>query len=129
MVKFKRLYFLYSLLILISCNKVEDEGHLIGFQITYVGERNDGQLDSKQILTTGNDVKVTYVDDVIIASKVIEVNACGKYNGILDVRQDTIVLKYESQSDELCDSQDFRRFTYVIANSENKKFKIYMKDE
>ena len=122
-----RLYCLFFLLIAFGCTRTEKNDHLMCFQTVYLGERDDSKKQLNLAAATKEDLKVTYVDDLIIASKVVEVNACGKYDGALEMRQDTIVLTYKLLTDELCDSQSFERFSYVIANPDNKKFKIYLK--
>ena len=125
-----KFYYLCSILTLVGCTKTEYKNdRLLGFQSTYLGERTSSQQTLKLIKGLEEDIKVTYIDDLIIASKILEVNECGKYEGDLDIRQDTIVLIQKQVSRELCDSQVIERFSYIISNPELKKYKIYLRSK
>lgn len=122
-----KFYLVILSLVLLGCKETETKNkQLLAFQSIYLGEKTS--TEKNLITSLEEDVKVTYVDNLIIASKTLEVNECGKYDGDLEFMQDTIVLIQKSLAAELCDSQVIKRFSYIISNPDNKKFKIYFKN-
>src|SRR5690606_34232159 len=74
----------------------------------------------------GGKPKVEYVDDLIIVKTLAEINACGKYVGDVEIKNDSIFLTSKLNSDEICTSTAIEEFTYIIDNPNRKKYKFRM---
>ena len=121
--------FIILLLILFGCSKKQPNEKLLAFQSTFLTEENGSDEYRKIEKLLKSKIKVDYINDIIVASKIVETNSCGKYSGDLDIRQDTIVLVYKLSSNEICGSGALDRFTYIISNPENKKYEFFIRKE
>lgn len=67
---------------------------------------------------------IKYRKDTLYVSYLTYVNACAGYSGDIEIRNDSLILKANIVSDEVCSSGRIDRFIYKIHNPDNKKYKI-----
>lgn len=67
---------------------------------------------------------IKYENDTIFISYLTYVNACAKYSGDIEIKNDTLILKATNVLEEECTSGRIDRFTYKIYNPDNKKYTI-----
>lgn len=67
---------------------------------------------------------IKYKNDTIYISYLTYVNACAKYSGNIEMRNDTLILKAKNILEEECASGRIDRFIYKIYNPDNKKYTI-----
>lgn len=69
-------------------------------------------------------MKVDYVDELIIVTQLMETNACPGYLGNIEIKDNSIFLIMTLASDDICDSQEVFKFTYIIKNPNKQKYTI-----
>jgi len=125
--RMKKIAFIIILVFVFSCKKEEKRNdRLIYYQSTFIAEMGDEvferlypKLDSK--------IRAQYLNDIIYVSKIIEENACGQYEGDIEVKNDSIYLIQKLKSDEVCTSTALTRVTYIIKNPKQKRYKFLFK--
>ena len=119
--------FLTIILFTFSCNKEKKNlinRNLLLFRQISVGELGTEEFDKYEKEATNNKLEIKYLSDVIYVSFLEITNACSSFKGNINISNDSIYLKYNSVSDEVCTSTSITRFTFVINNYEHKKYKI-----
>ncbi len=69
-------------------------------------------------------LKITYLTDTIFAEAVIAVNSCGKAIAEIKFSKDSLVLTTIETKELLCNSLEWYKYQYWIANPKNKKFVV-----
>ena len=69
-------------------------------------------------------ITATYLDDLIVVTKLELTNACPKYSADIKVREKVIVLISKPISDDICDSNEIRKFVYIIKNPDKLKYRF-----
>jgi len=95
--------------------------NLIGFKNTFLAEIGSDEYFKLEKKLKKKKLKIKYINDIIYVSYYAELNTCGKYRGNLECNGDTINLKIELISDELCTSTAIDRLTFIIDNPDEKK--------
>lgn len=111
------------LLLLLSCQK---DKNLLGFKSTSLAESGDAKYDSLRAKADEKPV-VKYVDDEIFVTLFAEMKSCNDYNGIVSIKNDSIILGYKSLTDEACTSTSIDKLSYIIDNPAKKKYKVIFK--
>ena len=117
----------YSIIIImfliVSCSKKEEvvkDKNLLGFKSTFLAEFGDDKFDGLRNKTEEKPV-VKYVDDVIFVTLYAQMNACDRYEGMVEVKNDSIILGYKSLTDEACTSTVIDKLSYIVDNPAKKK--------
>lgn len=117
-------------LLLVSCSKKEEvvkDRNLLGFKSTFLAEFGDDKFDGLRNKTDEKPV-VKYVDDVIFITLYAQMNACDRYDGMVQVKNDSIILGVKSLTEEACTSTVIDKLSYIIDNPENKKYKVVFRN-
>lgn len=116
-------------LLVISCsrNKVPKQNPvLLNWTSEFV--MDDGEQANGYYHNHENFIKpyfsAVYKTDTLTTTTLREVNCCGKTVGEIKMAGDTIYLFTRHTSDVACTCVEFRKYTYVIHNPENKEFMI-----
>ena len=123
--------YVFILLVFYSCsqkNKNPINQNLIYFKSSFLAEFGDEEYDKLEVKLNSK-VKANYLDDLIIATKYVEANACGNYGGNIEIRKDSIFLIYKLLSDEVCTSTSIQKVTFIINNPAEKKYEFKIKYE
>jgi hypothetical protein len=118
-----------SMLFLFSCNQKKlnpTNKRLLTFKSTYLADSDDEKFDSILRKNKLNNLEIKYLNDIIYVSYITEVNACSGSNGNIEIKNDSIVLKTFSNSEEVCTSTSVVRNTFIINNYEEKKYNIIL---
>jgi hypothetical protein len=116
-----------ALIILISCSCTSSHGPtLIASSDEFVSARevdDDAYFDDHENFISKY-FSVSYEDEKIVATTLININCVHSSVASIEVSNDTIYLKAkELLGDErLC--PELHKFTYIISNPENRKYKI-----
>lgn len=94
---------------------------LLGFKISFIAEFGDEKYDQYETKVEKGKLEIKYINDIIYVSYLEELNACGKYDGNLEIKDDTIKLKVILISDEVCTSTSIDKLTFIIDNPDEKK--------
>ncbi len=94
---------------------------LLGFKTTFLAELGDEKYDDLEKKVKNKAIETKYLNDIIYVSYYEEVNACGQYSGVINTSNDTINLKLNLISDEVCTSLAIEKVTFIINNSDKKK--------
>jgi len=99
-------------------NSEEEKIHknLLGFKTTFLAELGDPNYDLLNSKVENAKIETKYINDIIYISYLEELNACGRYNGNIDISNDTITLSIGLISEEVCSSLAIKRITYLINN-------------
>jgi hypothetical protein len=97
---------------------------LLGFKAVYVAEPGNDTYHKNRIESKLNKLRIRYVEDIIYVSTYAQANGCGEHFGNIQIRNDTIVLKYEFADEVACASTIVDKLTYLIDNPRKKKRKI-----
>jgi hypothetical protein len=132
-----RILFLVLLIIVNSCSqKQEFKEEVVVKPILKIHERlmffdNEFLLDvnPENFEKLDSEIKVTYVDDLIIVTKLELTNACPKYAGNIEINKKSIILISKIITDDICDSNEIRKFTYIIKNPQKRKYKFSMRED
>lgn len=122
---FYKFLFIFLLLTICSCQKENVEPRdqrLLYFRSSFKAELGDREYD--KYYSRIAEPKIKYLDDIIIVTKYIEANACDQSQGNIKVANNTIMLQYNSVSDEVCTSRAVEKLTYIIDNPTSKKYKF-----
>jgi hypothetical protein len=68
--------------------------------------------------------KVIFLKDTIYATAIQSVNACGNAKASIQIEGDTIILSTKEIMKVNCNSKNWHKYKYWIANPKNKKYKI-----
>ena len=120
---------LIFIFILACCSKKAEvilHKDLIFFKSAFLAEYGDDNYD-KLLPKTKKKISAKYVEDIIYVTNFIETNACGKYIGNIEVKNDSIYLSHILDSDEICTSTALEKVTYIINNPSQKKYKFAMR--
>ena len=124
------IYILTSILIFTSCSQISSEKKqitqiknekLIGFKTMFLSELGDDKYDKLEQELKKEKIEVKYLNDIIYVSYLDELNGCGRYDGNIETIGDTIKLKVNLVSDEVCASILIKRITFLIDNPDEKK--------
>ncbi|WP_291116540.1 hypothetical protein [Flavobacterium sp. UBA6135] len=99
---------------------------LLTFKSSYLAESDGEKYDSILKKKKLNKLEINYLNDIIYASYITEVNACSGSNGNIEIKNDTIILKTFSNSNEVCTSTILVRNTYIINNFKEEKYIIIL---
>ena len=86
----------------------------------FLSELGDDKYDNLEKELNKEKVEIEYLNDIIYVSYLEELNACGQYNGNIETIEDTIKLRVELISDEVCGSTSIERITFLIDNPDGK---------
>lgn len=114
----------------ISCKQNEvsrKDKSLLAFKMKYVAELGDDVYDKFSRLVEKKKIEKKFIDDIIYISYYEEINACGQYDGDVTIKGDSIILKLDLVSDEVCTSTLISKVTYIVDNPDSKK-KIILKE-
>ncbi len=120
------IFLLTSILIFTSCNLFTSgeklfNKNLLGFKTQFLSELGDIKYEKLEKELNKNKIEIKYLNDIIYISYLDELNACGNYEGDIETIGDTIKLKVELVSDEVCTSTSIERITFLINNPTGKK--------
>jgi len=99
---------------------------LLGFKTKIFADLGDEKYNKYEKKADKGNVKIKYIHDIIYVSYYAELNACGEYQGNIDVKNDSIILELNLVSDEVCTSLRIDRITFLIDNPDEKN-KIIVK--
>jgi len=119
----------------LSCSNQEpDRKHeqLIYFNSQFVMDMDEiFDLSEKEYQRLTDDINfypetdtIKYENDTIYISYLTYVNACAKYSGNIEIKNDTLILKAKNILEEECASGRIDRFIYKIYNLDNKEYTI-----
>ena len=123
------IYILTTILTFYSCSLVTSDKEkltetknkkLIGFKSMFLSELGDDKYDKLEQEFSKEKIEIKYLNDIIYVSYLEELNACGQYDGNLEIIGDTIKLKVDLISDEICTSTSIERITFLIDNPDEK---------
>lgn len=117
----KKLLFIILIVFLSSCSL--QNSNLISYNSEYLGE------DEKYYDQVSEKINPKYDNGKIYISEIIAVNACGDYEGDIEIVKDSIYLIQDNSSFTLCSSQQFVKVEYIINNPRGKKYKFDFKFE
>ena len=121
-----------GIVILYSCqtqpsdNWIKHE-RLLTFKSKFISDVNDVTDDlyfNNPESFFQNNYTETYLNDTLIVSYLIDINACSQFIGNIEILNDTIKLITKDIAEEQCASASIERFTFMITNPENKKYTI-----
>lgn len=118
----KNLIQLFSILLIFSsCKSFIQAKHkdLIGFKLNFITELGEDKYF--EIEDEIGEIKTKYINDTLYISFYEDLNACGKYDGNIEISNDTIFTKIYLTNDELCTSTSIDRATFIINNPDEKK--------
>jgi|GEM_PF-2322441 len=112
----------------ITSEQLPKHHNLIYFNTTTVAELGDKKWF--ELLPKMNDkIKVEYIDDIIFASQLIDVNACSGYAGDIEIKKDSIYLIHKVLPGDACTSTMIDKVTYIIKNPQMKRYKMAIRHE
>lgn len=100
---------------------------LLGFKAVFVDLPNNRESQNELVNLKKKEDKIRYLEDIIYVSVLNIESACGNFYGNIECSNDTIYLKYEHLSGDLCKSLEFFKLTYLINNNERKRWTIIEK--
>lgn len=121
------LFILTSLLIFTSCSSSSKQKpdatneKLLGFKTMFLSELGDDKYFELEQELENEKMEIRYLHDIIYIAYLDELNTCGQYDGNIDSAGDTINLKVDLVSDEVCTSTSIFRITFLIDNPDGKK--------
>ena len=71
-----------------------------------------------------DNLKVSYIEDVIYISGIINTNACDNYLGNIKFRKNELILLLKNNSNEPCMSNSKFKIRVLIKNSSKKKYNV-----
>lgn len=113
-----------------GCNQKESHipnKKLLAFKSAYLSENGDDKYDSILKKNKLNKLEVKYINDIIYASFITEMNACVAVKGDIQIKSDTIYLTTYTESEEVCASTSLERLTYIINNYTEEKYHLLIK--
>lgn len=136
MIRFIIIYLLSSLIL--SCSqtnessnsenahdKVEDKrivnDRLLAFKSVYLAELGQEKFFKLEKEIDKEKIEIKYINDIIYVSYYEVLNSCGIYDGNIEIKSDSINLKIELISDEVCSSTVIEKVTFLIYNPDKKK--------
>ena len=127
----KIIFYFLIIIFTFSCSqkdKKETHPNLIYFDSEFIAELGDENYDTHEAKLSSK-IKAKYIYKTIYISKEINANACGKYTGDIEIKKDSIILIYRLISDEVCTSTSIDNVTYIIKNTEEKKYHFGLRYE
>ncbi len=114
---------LIIILVVFSCkqNNQPKNKALLGFKSIFIAEGGDEKYDLYENKVGNDKIEIKYINDIIYVSYYETLNACGKYGGNIEIKSDTIKLKVNLISDEVCTSTSIDKLTFIIDNPDGKK--------
>lgn len=112
---------------LISCEQkieLQKNKNLIGFKSEMIGEIGDDEYIKMESLAESKKIEAKQIEDILIIKTWKFRNTCGNYEEDISINSDTIYLKLNLVSDEVCSSRSIVKLTYLVYNPENKKWII-----
>lgn len=113
------------ILIFPSCskrsNQKPEKKKLLGFKTMFLSELGDEKYFELEQVLENEKMETKYLNDIIYVSYLDELNTCGHYDGTIEFVGDTIKLKVDLISDEVCTSTSIHRITFLIDNPDGKK--------
>lgn len=94
---------------------------LLGFKTSFISELGDEKYDQLEEKVYKNKKEIRYINDIIYVCYLDELNACGQYDGNIEINADTIKLKLNLISDEVCTSTSIDSVTFIIDNPDKKR--------
>lgn len=125
----KLILILLATSLLFSCKseKKKRNKNLLGFKISFIDELGAENYDFLKNKVDQDPIETKYINDIIYVSYYQELNACGKYDGNIEISNDTIKLQTILISNEVCTSLSIEKITFLIDNPDEKK-KIIIKE-
>ena len=108
--------------------KVDRNENLISFNSEFIAELGEDNYD-KFITQINPKIKAKYSGKIIEISEIIEANACGEYDGNIEIKKDSLILIYKLISEEVCTSTAVVKIKYEIRNEKNLEYKIGLRYE
>jgi hypothetical protein len=99
---------------------------LLTFKKTYLAESDSEKFDSILKKIKPNKLEIKYLNDIIYVSYITEINACITIDGNIEIKNDSIILKTFSNSNEVCTSTSLVRNTFIINNYKEEKYIIIL---
>lgn len=124
------IFILTTLLAFISCDQINSDKKLltetknkklIGFKTLFLAEHGDHKYEDLEKELNKKNVEIKYINDIIYVSYLDELNACGQYDGNIEINGDTIKLIVDLISDEVCASTSIEKITFLIDNPNGEK--------
>jgi hypothetical protein len=116
------------LLFLLGCKNGKQEyvphKNLIGVHVLYVGEPDNPETDEASAFAFDKISRVKYFEDYLTVTIWDVVNACGQYDRNIDIANDTIYLRTNLTSEEVCASQSLDKAIYFISNPQKEKYTV-----
>ncbi len=119
----KIIQLLTLILFIASCNTVSEKKEtesrhekLLGFKTSFIAELGEEEYFQLEDEVKSGKIETKFINDIIYVSYYEELNACGKYDGDLEIKNDTIFLKVKLISDEVCTSLSINKVTFLIDN-------------
>lgn len=103
---------------------IQKHKNLIGFRAQFLGEMGDDAYEEIDKLGWGDKITLRYLDDILQITTWEEKSLCGKWEGAIEIRNDTIFLDYVLLSDEICTSLSYDKLTYFIDNPNRQKWTV-----
>jgi len=111
-----------------SCNnEIKKNENLIYFKAKFITEIGNDDYE-KYLNDIQQKINIQYFNEIIFVQKITEVNSCGEYLENIDIINDTIFLRYDLISKEVCTSTMFEKLSYMINNPSNKKYHFTFKE-
>ena len=121
-------------LIIINClfgceeKKAEKSKDLISFNSKFIAELG-GENYNKYEAKLNSEFEPKYIGKTIEITKLIDANACGEYDGNIEIKKDSLILIYKLVSDEVCTSSAIVEVNYKIKNEKKLKYKVCLRYE
>lgn len=119
------------LLFITSCNfnsLKPKHKRLLNCKISFLVDLGDLKFQKLAEKARSQEIEIKYSNDTIYASYIAVLNECGKYEGNIEIVNDTIKLMHYSVSNEACTSLVIGKITFLIDNPD-KRNKIILRNE
>ncbi|MFV8465171.1 hypothetical protein [Flavobacterium sp. LB1P62] len=116
--------------LLFGCEEKKDEKSkdLIYFNSKFIAELGEENYD-KYGAKLNSKFEPKYIGKTIEIAKMINANACGEYDGNIEIKKDSLILIYKLVSDEVCTSSAVVEVKYKIKNEKKLKYKFGLRYE
>ncbi|WP_031457541.1 hypothetical protein [Flavobacterium chungangense] len=103
--------------------KSEKSKDLVSFNSKFIAEIDEENYN-KYEAELNSEFEPKYIGNTIEITKIINANACGEYDGNIDIRKDSLILIYKLVSNEVCTSRAVVEVRYKIKNEKRLKYKV-----
>ncbi len=94
---------------------------LLAFKTVYIAELGEKKYFELEKEIDKGKIEIEYINDIIYVSYYKELNACGEYDGNIEIINDTINLQIDLISGEVCTSTIIDKVTFLIDNPDKKR--------